>query len=162
MHLQIISIGKQGGRPAEASAAAFLLNPSLVPKLFGPLASRYSDRPGGYTRIHKYGNRKGDNAPQAILELVDNPRDIRWEMTSRAIGREVLKEKLKREQPISLINNGAKGVEEMMKAERDSGNVESGFLRPMTRWNLQKALRFRPADALSSMASKAGEYMVSA
>lgn len=83
-------------------------------------------------------------------------------MTSRAIGREILKEKLKREQPVSLINNGTQDVEKMIKAERDSDTVKTGILRPMTRWNLQKALRFRPADALSSMAAKAGEYMVSA
>jgi len=156
---KVITLGKKGGRSAETSAKAFLLNPSLIPKLFGPLASRYSERQGGYTRIHKYGNRQGDNAPQAILELVDNPKDIRLEMTSRAIGREVLKEKLKKEQPISLINKGAQGVEDLIKSERDSVNPKIGFLRPMTRWNLQKVLRFRSADALSSMATKAGEYM---
>lgn len=160
---QVITLGKKGGRSAETSAKAFLLNATLVPKLFGPLASRYSERQGGYTRIHKYGNRQGDNAPQAILELVDNPRDIRLEMTSRAIGRELLKENLKREQPISLINKGAQGVEDMIKSERESVNPKKiGFLRPMTRWNLQKVLRFRSADALSSVATKAGEYMVSA
>lgn len=156
---KIITLGKKGGQSAEARATAFLLNPSLVPKVFGPLASRYADRPGGYTRIHKYGNRPGDNAPQAILELVDNPRDIRWEMASRAIGWEVLKEKLKSERPISLINNGTKGVEELVKTECDSINPKRGFLRPMTRWNLQKISKFRPAEALSNIATKAGEYM---
>ncbi|KAF8622909.1 hypothetical protein AX15_006670 [Amanita polypyramis BW_CC] len=156
---KIITLGKKGGQSAEARAAAFLLKPSLIPKLFGSLASRYSERLGGYTRIHKYGNRQGDNAPQAILELVDNPRDIRWEMTSRAIGWEVLKEKLKNEQPIALINNGAKGVEELVKAECDSTTRKGGLLRPMTRWNLQKILKFRSPDALSNIATKAGEHM---
>lgn len=61
---------------------------SLLPKLFTTLSARYSDRPGGYTRIHKFGRRFGDNAPHAIVSLVDGPRDIKYEMTARATGRE--------------------------------------------------------------------------
>jgi len=44
-----------------------------VCKLFSELGPRYQDRPGGYTRILKCGNRPGDNAPMAIIELVDRP-----------------------------------------------------------------------------------------
>ena len=81
-------------------------------------------------------------------------------MTSRAIGWEILKEKLKNEQPISLINNGAKGVEELIKAGGDPGRSKPGALRLMTRWNLQKVLKFRSADSISNIATKAGGYMV--
>lgn len=45
----------------------------LVQKLFDVIAPVYKDRPGGYTRIYKVGPRKGDNAPQVLLELVDFP-----------------------------------------------------------------------------------------
>jgi large subunit ribosomal protein L17 len=43
----------------------------VVRKLFGPLAERYRERAGGYTRVLKAGFRYGDNAPMAVIELVD-------------------------------------------------------------------------------------------
>ena len=45
----------------------------IVAKLFGELGPRYQARPGGYTRILKMGYRVGDNAPMALVELVDRP-----------------------------------------------------------------------------------------
>lgn len=47
-------------------------NKVLVKKLFNVLSKRYKNRNGGYCRIMKYGFRKGDNAPLAIIELIDN------------------------------------------------------------------------------------------
>ena len=50
-----------------------LRNRDNVVKLFAELCPRYKTRPGGYTRILKMGYRVGDNAPMALVELVDRP-----------------------------------------------------------------------------------------
>ena len=50
---------------------SYLKNKEAVKELFGPVADKVADRPGGYTRILKIGNRLGDNAEMAMIELVD-------------------------------------------------------------------------------------------
>lgn len=157
---QIITLGKKGDQVSHARAAALLLKPELLPKLFGPFAKRYAQRPGGYTRIHKFGNRPGDNAPHAVLELVDNPRDLRWEITSRAVGWDLLREKLKNKRPVSIINAGAGDTLEVVSTERRLAFGEPGLLRPKTRWNLQKVLKFRDQSAPLLLSQKASDYMV--
>ncbi|KAK7064151.1 ribosomal protein L17 [Favolaschia claudopus] len=156
---KIITLGKRGDQAAHARASALLLKPDLLPKLFTTFAKRYALRPGGYTRIHKFGNRPGDHAPQAVLELVDNPRDLRWEITSRAVGWDLLRQKLKSKKPVAIINAGAENTLDVISTERNLTQSESGRLRPMTRWNLQKVLRFRDGAAPLLMSQKVGDYM---
>lgn len=55
-----------------------------VTKLFSELGPRYITRPGGYIRILKYGFRKGDNAPMALVELVDRQQDNQEQKTEVA------------------------------------------------------------------------------
>jgi len=156
---KIITLGKKGGNGSYTRASAFLLKPTALTKLFQTFAQRYADRPGGYTRIHKFGNRPGDNAPHAILELVDSPRDLRWELTSRAVGWEILKDKLKNKRPEAIINAGAQQTLDVVNVEKDMQFKERGVLRPKTRWTLQKVLRFRAKGAISDLSNKATEYV---
>jgi large subunit ribosomal protein L17 len=68
---RMITLGKRGGLPGRRRAIAFLQDEPIVRKLFGPLAERYRERNGGYTRVLRAGFRHGDNAPLAVIELVD-------------------------------------------------------------------------------------------
>ena len=71
----LVTLGKRGTLHARRQALAKLNNDTLlVSKLFEVLAERFSERPGGYTRVIKAGFRRGDNSPMAYIELVD--RDI--------------------------------------------------------------------------------------
>lgn len=74
-HLEpLITLTKKGDSVATRRRAFDKLrNDKAVGKLFNELAARYKDRPGGYIRIIKNGFRPGDQAPKAVVELVDRP-----------------------------------------------------------------------------------------
>ena len=72
---KLITLGKKGSLHARRHAISRLAPDAYIDKLFGEVAKRYENRNGGYTRIIKDGNRYGDSAPMAYLELVD--RDIK-------------------------------------------------------------------------------------
>ncbi len=74
---KIITLGKRGSLHARRQVFAILRNEDLIKKLFGPLADRYKERNGGYTRVLKAGFRRGDNAPMAVIELVDRDAEAK-------------------------------------------------------------------------------------
>ncbi len=74
---KLITLGKKGGLANRRLAIARLQDETLVSKLFDELADRYKERAGGYTRVLKAGFRHGDNAPMAVIELVDRNEDAK-------------------------------------------------------------------------------------
>ena len=71
---KLITLGKKGSLHARRQAFSQLRDNNMVSKLFGDLAKRYAERHGGYSRVLKAGFRTGDDAPMAVIELVD--RDV--------------------------------------------------------------------------------------
>ena len=68
---KLITLGKRGDQHARRQVYAVLRNESVTSKIFGPLAERYKERKGGYTRILKAGFRYGDMAAMGVIELID-------------------------------------------------------------------------------------------
>jgi len=68
---KMITLGKRGDIHARRQAMQVIRDRKVVGKLFDLVAPRYKDRPGGYTRIIKLGQRAGDNASLSLIELVE-------------------------------------------------------------------------------------------
>jgi len=83
---KMITLAKRDTLHTRRQAAAFLETPDAVQKLFDKLGTRFGQREGGYTRLIRLGNRKGDGAEQVMLELVGS------ELVKRAAERAKRKE----------------------------------------------------------------------
>jgi large subunit ribosomal protein L17 len=90
---KIITWGKRDTLQSRRQAASYLMTPQMTAKLFSEIAPKYADRAGGYTRIIHAGNRVGDNAKVAILELVG------YEYKAKE-----KKEKPKKEEPVEAAS----------------------------------------------------------
>ncbi|MDX8399471.1 MAG: 50S ribosomal protein L17 [Gallionellaceae bacterium] len=71
----ILTLGKNPSLANRRLAFARLRDREMVSKLFNELGPRYATRNGGYSRVLKFGFRKGDNAPMALIELMDRPAE---------------------------------------------------------------------------------------
>lgn len=74
---KLITLGKRGDLHARRQAISQICDAAMVAKLFETLGERYKDRSGGYSRVLKAGFRYGDNAPMAVIELVDRDPEAR-------------------------------------------------------------------------------------
>ena len=74
---KIITLGKKGDLESRRKTISILQDLKNTKKIFDTFAKRYKERLGGYTRIVKIGNRFGDNAPTAIIELIDRDEEAK-------------------------------------------------------------------------------------
>ncbi len=84
----LITLARQDTVAKRRLAFARLRDNEAVGKLFSQLGPRYANRPGGYLRILKCGFRRGDNAPMALVELVDRPVEAADEGKPTSSGKE--------------------------------------------------------------------------
>lgn len=85
---RLITLGKRGDLHARRQAMSVLHDRDITAKLFGELAERYKERPGGYTRVLKAGFRYGDMAPMAMIELVDRNPDAKGQDSGPTMDRD--------------------------------------------------------------------------
>src|SRR5262245_37937838 len=74
---KMITLGKRDNLHARRQVQAFLLRDAIAKKLFDTIAPRFADRNGGYSRIIKLGNRKGDGADLAVIELIGSELEVK-------------------------------------------------------------------------------------
>ncbi len=89
---KIITLGKNGDLKSRRKAISILQDEKNIKKIFDIIADRYKERSGGYTRIVKIGNRFGDNAPTAIIELVDRDEEAKGKDSGPVIEKKISSE----------------------------------------------------------------------
>jgi large subunit ribosomal protein L17 len=94
---RMITLGKRGDVHARRQAAAYLMTPDAVDRLFATVAPRYGARNGGYLRIVRSGARKGDAAEMAFIELLGAEHELNEKAQKRAEARAKRREELARQ-----------------------------------------------------------------
>lgn len=117
---RLITKAKKGDIHNRRLVLQTITDKSIVHTLFTEIAPRYENRPGGYTRITKIGNRRGDNAPMAVIELVE-ALTVAQQATGEAEAatkRAVKEDSLKKDE-------SAEVVEDAKPAEADAPDAEA-------------------------------------
>ena len=125
---RLITFAKRGDLHARRRVLAVIGDKSVVHKLFTEIAPQVADREGGYTRITKIGNRKGDNAPMAVIELVLEPVTPKQRATKPAAAPAAdeapTEEPVVEETPEEVVTEAEAAVDEAAGAEASEESAE--------------------------------------
>jgi large subunit ribosomal protein L17 len=121
---KMITLAKKGDLASRRRALAFIQDKEIVRKLFSEIREKYLDRPGGYTRIVRLGQRRGDAAPLVIVELVEEKLTFRKSrLTSERLKKlQEFIERKKRE--YGLISESKESAKEEMTKEEIQAKEE--------------------------------------
>lgn len=126
---RMITWGKQGDLAARREAARTLQTPKALQKLFDGLAKRFGDRSGGYTRLIRFGNRRGDGAPMAAIEYLGYQLPLPKEKKKEA-------GEIRKERPIVVEKKGAEPAEKATERRTAKKSEEEGKKPQKRRWGL--------------------------
>jgi large subunit ribosomal protein L17 len=120
---KMVTLGKRGQEDlaARRQALSVIRSKKVVAKLFNEIGPRFADRPGGYTRIIKVDERRGDGAPLSIIQLVDEPVTFKERKPRFA---EEPDNVIRPAAPVAGTNQGEPeaGASEMIDAEAGGGD----------------------------------------
>ena len=90
---KMITLGKRDSLHARRQVQSYVLREAVVKKVFDTVAPKFADRKGGYSRIIKLGNRKGDGADMAIIELLGSELEVKKAERAAAQDKKAAKKK---------------------------------------------------------------------
>jgi large subunit ribosomal protein L17 len=122
---KMITLGKRGDLHARRQAVAFIRSNEVVKRVFSEYAMRYASRDGGYTRVLKLEPRAGDNAPMALVELVDRPITESKEKSPKAKEKAAKEAKPKKETKAKKESKDKSPKPKEKKAEEKSDKEEA-------------------------------------
>jgi len=129
---RLVTFAKRGDLHARRRVLGVIGDKSVVHELFTIIAPQVADREGGYTRITKIGNRKGDNAPMAVIELVLEPV-VKKQRTAKAAP---VADEAPTEEPVAeettdeVVTEGEAAVDEAAGAEASEESAEEPAKAP--------------------------------
>jgi len=157
----LITLGKKDNLANRRLAFDRLRDREMVTKLFTELGPRYATRPGGYLRILKFGFRVGDNAPMALVELLDRP-EVAEEVSETVEVSDVTSIEDVVEKAVKSAMESVKAEIEILRADKEAAVEKSVKLESELATALNKAVAGGPKRTANATVAVSNEYLVKA